>query len=193
MAGLAFALLANQLSPRGLKLTRDFFPKAIKAGSPPRQSTHAPAPGSGTNSAAVPEALAARLREQGLQLLEHDRAVALYQAPEYAQERIIFVDARNDQHYPVGHIPGAFQLDHYHPENYLPAVLPACLAAQKIVVYCTGGDCEDSEFTAVMLTQAGVPLDKLLIYAGGFTEWSAHGLPVEIGARKSGTLRDPKP
>jgi hypothetical protein len=30
----------------------------------------------------------------------------------------------DDEHYRAGHIPGAFQLDHYHPENYLAAVLP---------------------------------------------------------------------
>lgn len=59
-------------------------------------------------------------------------------------------------------------------------------------MYCDGGDCEDSEFAAVTLREIGVPNAKLSIYTGGFTEWSTNGLPFEVGARKSGNLRNEK-
>ena len=106
---------------------------------------------------------------------------------------MIFIDARDDHHYASGHIPGAWQFHHYRAENYLPAVLPVCLTALQVVVYCTGGDCEDSEFAAIMLREAGVPRDALSVYAGGITEWTANGLPVETGTRRSGELLKPKP
>jgi rhodanese-related sulfurtransferase len=103
---------------------------------------------------------------------------------------VVFVDARDDQHYQEGHVPGAYQLDHYRPEKYLAPVLLVCQTAHQIVVYCNGGDCEDSEFTAITLRDAGILREKLLIYGGGLTEWLTNGLPVEIGPRNSGNLRN---
>jgi rhodanese-related sulfurtransferase len=61
----------------------------------------------------------------------------------------------------------------------------------KVVVYCSGGECEDSEFAAIMLRDAGVPRDILFVYAGGILEWKATGLPVETGARLSGEILRP--
>ena len=72
-------------------------------------------------------------------------------------------------------------------------MLNPCLQASQIVVYCHGGDCEDSEFAALALTQsAGVPAQKIFIYPGGLTEWEASGQPVETGARGSGSFRPAK-
>ena len=102
----------------------------------------------------------------------------------------MFIDARNDEHYQEGHIPGAYQFDHYRAAQYFATVLPVCQAADQVVVYCTGGHCEDSEFAALFLRDAGIPAAKLLVYGGGITEWTANGLPIEVGARKSGQLRN---
>jgi 3-mercaptopyruvate sulfurtransferase SseA len=135
--------------------------------------------------AAAEDALA-RLREKGLQVVDSKQAHELFQDPRFAQGLIVFVDARNDEHYQQGHIPGAWQFDRYHPENYLPAVLPACQLAQQVVVYCAGGDCEDSEFAAVFLRDsAQIPGEKLYVFAGGWNEWTERRLPVETGGRKS--------
>jgi rhodanese-related sulfurtransferase len=136
--------------------------------------------------------LAARLRNENLHLADSKQAITLFQDPRYAQGRLIFVDARNDDHYQAGHVPGAYQLDHYRPGDYLAAVLPACQVAEQIVVYCNGGDCEDSENTAIFLRDAQIPGEKLFVYAGGITEWAASGMPVETGARNSGELRKGK-
>src|SRR5206468_11489654 len=123
------------------------------------------------------------------QVVDGQQALALFKDPHYEQGQIIFIDARNDDQYRQGHIPGAYLFDHIYPEKYLPAVLPACTAAQQIVVYCHGGDCELSEFAAELLRgSAGVPNEKLFIYAGGINSWQAHKLPVESGDRKSGQI-----
>ncbi len=146
-----------------------------------------------TNTPAPAELLAARLKAKGLQLLASDQVTQLSYDLRYEHGLIVFVDARDDRHYQDGHIPGAWQFDHYRAENYLANVLPVCLAAEQIVVYCQGGDCEDSEFAALTLSSVGIAKEKLFVYGGGMTEWMTNGLPVELGARKSGNLRPAKP
>lgn len=185
VAGVVLAFGANTLSPRGLRLTRNYSPGAALAGSRSLLGT------TGTNSRAAFTLLEKQFQAEGLHLTESNTVARLFADPGRDSGLIVFVDARNDEHYLAGHIPGAYQLDHYHPENYLDAVLPACQVAQKIVVYCTGGACEDSEQTAIFLRDSGVPKERLLVYAGGFDEWSANGMPVEVGQRNSGQVRGP--
>lgn len=194
LAGLLFGLAANQLSPRGLTLTRNYFPGSSPPASPapPGGNQATNAAGTNTPAASLADLAAARLKEKGLQLVNSNLVVQLYRDPKFQQELFIFVDARDDQHYQEGHVPGAYQFDHYRAENYLAAVLPVCQTAEQIVVYCNGGNCEDSEFAAVTLASAGVPKDRLLIYGGGMTEWVTNGLPIEVGSRKSGVLKDAK-
>src|SRR4051794_10741233 len=181
IAGLLFALAATALSPRGLRPARNYFPSA---------------PGARTNATAKawapsPRSLAERLQQWGLKLASSNEVAQLFRDPGYEQGLIVFVDARNDHAYQSGHVPGAWQLDRYRPEAYMPTVLPLCLTAQKIVVYCAGGACEDSELAAVMLRDAGIPAANILVYGGGITEWT-NGLPFEIGARGSGQIIQPK-
>ena len=194
--GLTFSLLANLASPRGLSLTRNYFPNSGTAPGAIDRSTNSDANvAAPATNGAVPSAqeiAVARLKEKGLQAVDGREAMQLFRDPQYELESIVFIDARDDRHYAEGHIPGAYQFDRYYPEKHL-AVLPVCLNATKIVVYCTGGDCEDSEFAALTLKDAGAPLERIVVYAGGITEWAAKGLPVEIGERKSGTMRGAKP
>lgn len=182
--GAALSFAANALSPRGLKLTRDFFGAQSNGTITPIQATNNPAIGS-TNAL---ELLKQRLEAKGLQLVDSNRVAALFRDPRVEQGLVIFIDAREDAHYQEGHIPGAYQLDYYRPENYLPTVLPVCQIAQEIVVYCNGGNCEDSEFAANFLLAGGISKEKLLVYAGGMTEWATNRLPVEIGPRQSGQI-----
>jgi rhodanese-related sulfurtransferase len=124
-----------------------------------------------------------------LQLVDGDQAVKLFHDPRFKQNGIVFIDARDESHYQEGHIPGACEFDPYHPDKYLGTILTICRAAEQIVVYCTGGDCDDSETAAILLRNVGVANQKLFIYAGGITEWTDNNLPVETGARNSGSLR----
>ena len=194
ITGAALAFIANGVSNRGLKLTRNYFPGASRP-----SLTAKPATNTGnkafntTNAAATVSAdqdAVARLRGKGFQVADGDQAVSLFRDPRYEQGLVVFVDARNDEHYKHGHIPGAYQFDHMYPERYLGAVLPACTTAQQVMVYCDGGDCELSEFAAEFLRgSAGVPNDKLFVYAGGLKEWEKRHLPLEIGERKSGQFK----
>ena len=181
--GGALSFAANALSPLGLKLSRNYFPAKIAL----------PA---GTNATAIratadsgQDQLAARLQAEGFGLFNSNQVAQLMADPRFGLNLVLIIDARDDEHYQKGHIPGAFQLDHYHPEKYLATVLPLCVQAEQIVLYCHGGDkCEDSEFTAILLRDAGIPKEKLFVYGGGITEWCANANQVETGLRKSGQL-----
>jgi rhodanese-related sulfurtransferase len=206
LTGALLAFAANWLSPRGLSLTRDYFPSAqhvAAAGGAPstaapsaipntgagQTNTNTPGPGALLNATSVVDKAALRLKEKGLLPLSYPEVERLFRDPRFEQERVLFVDARDDHHYEAGHIPGAYQFDRYFPERYLPALLPACQTAEQLVVYCAGGNCEDSEFAAIALRDAGISAERLGVYVGGITEWMAKGGPVESGARKSGLLQ----
>jgi len=188
VAGALFAFTANQVSPRGLSLARNYFPQ----GSGRLLPTATPN-ASGTNVSTIDPAqvLAAELKAKGLQLIDRHQVLQLFHDPRFKDNRVAFLDARDEEHYRAGHIPGAYEFDPYHPEKYFGVVLPLCQSAQQIVVYCNGGDCDDSETAAVLLRDIGVAKEKLLVYGGGITEWEASGLPVETGDRNSGDLRHP--
>jgi rhodanese-related sulfurtransferase len=187
--GAALAFAANQVSPLGLALSRDYFPTGTVNSVRPVPGAGLPR-AAGTNSAVLSPAqfLAAQMKEKGLQLLEDNQAAPLFHDPRFQQNLIVFIDARDEEHYQQGHIPGAYEFDPYHPEKYFNSVMPVCQKAEQVVVYCNGGDCDDSESAALLLRDVGVPNQKLFVYAGGFTEWTTNNLPVETGVRNSGTL-----
>jgi rhodanese-related sulfurtransferase len=195
--GLAVSLLANMASPRGLSLTRDYFPgsKTVHAetSGSANSNVHAASPATNGAGQSAGEVAIARLKEKGLQAVDGQEVMRLFRDPQYELESTVFIDARDDRHYQEGHIPGAYQFDRYYPEKHLPAVLPVCLTAKTIVVYCTGGNCEDSEFATLTLKEASVPQERLFVYVGGMTEWAANGWPIEIGERKSGKMRGATP
>ncbi len=191
-AGGVLALMANLLSPRGLALGRDYFHGETRPLPPPTSNSVTTASGTNTNTLSAVEIVLARLKAKGLQVADSNQVIQVFRDPRYEQELYLIVDSRDDRHYQEGHVPGAYHFDHYHPADYLAPVLGACQTAEKIVVYCNGGTCEDSEFAALSLRDAGVPQGKLFVYVGGFSEWVTNGLPVEIGARKSGLLREGK-
>ncbi len=215
VVGVLIALAANQASPRGLRLTRDYFPSLMATSAAASSSTSTPTATPSHGSTSVVESASAshnsnvvaggavasgaglaavesRVRALGLVPAQLVEVEALFRDPRYAQELVVFVDARDDHHFQEGHIPGARQLDRFYPERYLPAVLPRASAAEVVVVYCTGGECEDSVFAAGLLQEAGIGAERLRVYLGGFREWSERGLPVERGT-EAGAPAEPAP
>jgi|SRR5215471_6015296 len=197
--GISFGYLANYFSPKGLGLSHNYFPGNTRSSNPPATETNSktPPPNFGTNGNTVsasesPAAL--RLKQNGLQMVDAAQMFQLFNDPRYGQHLVVFIDARDDKHYAEGHIPGAYQFDHYHPEKYLATIFPVCQSAEQVIVYCNGGDCEDSEYAAIMLRDAGIPNQKLFVYSGGITEWTAKKFPLETGAQPGdGTQTETEP
>ncbi|MGB7769177.1 MAG: rhodanese-like domain-containing protein [Verrucomicrobiia bacterium] len=188
VVGGAFAFAANQISPRGLALARNYFPTGINNSVRLAAATGLPVAASSANPATPSPAqqLADQMKQKGLQLIDGRRAVQLFHDSRLKPGVIVFIDARDEEHYRAGHVPGAYEFDPYHPEKYFPAVLPVCQTAEQIVVYCHGGDCDDSETAALLLRDVGIPNQKLFVYGGGMTEWTNNRLPIETGTQNGG-------
>ena len=189
VVGCALAFAANALSPRGLALARNYFPGDRSLPGIGPGSNQVTTVALRTNAATgKSDVVADQVRGEGLRLVDGNQMATLFRDPRYEQGLLIIIDARSDEHYQEGHVPGAYQLDHFYPERYLGNTLPACQTAEQILIYCNGGTCDDSLQTAIFLRDAGIPRERLFIYAGGIAEWKAKGLPIETGARKSGAI-----
>ena len=192
VVGATFAFAANRISPRGLALARNYFPTGTNNAMRVSPVANPPEAVPGTNAAVLssPPPRTVPKQPQELQVVDRLRAVELFHNSHLKAGAIVFIDARDEEHYQAGHIPGAYEFDPYHPEKYFSAVLPVCQAAEHIVVYCNGGDCGDSKTAALLLRDVGVANQKLFIFGGGITEWTNNQLPVEIGDRNSGNLKN---
>jgi rhodanese-related sulfurtransferase len=94
------------------------------------------------------------------------------------------IDAREPAEYAEGHIPGAINMP-YDGAVTDPERLEMFDAGGKpIIVYCGGGTCELSMNLGFALVNAGQK--KVLVYMGGWPEWSTSGYPVAKGAAPEG-------
>jgi len=97
----------------------------------------------------------------------------------------LFVDARVRDQYEDGHIPGAIWLYHYESENLIDEVRSELEMAFFIIVYCNGGDCEDSLHLSVdLMSLYNLPPENIYVYEGGLDEWKERGMPVTVGSER---------
>lgn len=130
-----------------------------------------------------------QIQAAGLQTISHEEVVEVFKDPMTEMMINIFIDARDDYHYREGHIPGAWQVDYYYIDRYIDRVLPVAQAAEKIIVYCNGGECEDSKLVAQALRDDYfINPDALYVYVGGMERWRETGMPIERGQRLSGDI-----
>lgn len=207
LLGVALGLIANANREAGLDLSRDHFQAraADPTVSPTTSATTAPeadTPAASLNSEDPIEAdspaeptesdppdepsgidplVAERLAAKGLSAAGLSETRAFLEHESYGYGLYMLLDARRPGDFAIDHLPGA---KHYDP--YAPAppqeLLSELLSAQRVIVYCNGGDCEDSETAALQLLGFGVPATSLAVFAGGYAEWTEHELPLEKGA-----------
>jgi rhodanese-related sulfurtransferase len=91
----------------------------------------------------------------------------------------LFVDARPQDFYRIGHIPGAINIPVDDFDLLFPELREKITAAVQVITYCEGASCEVSVELTEKLLMAGV--DRVLIYTGGMQQWQAEGHPVEKG------------
>jgi rhodanese-related sulfurtransferase len=197
--GSLFALTANAVNSKGLKLTRNYFPSITIAPAPVAMTTQ---PATQTSSGAVTtvptvkadeDPIEKDLRAMGVGIVTGEEVQALASDPNFASGLYLIVDARNDDHYKEGHIPGARQLDHYQLERHIGEVLPLAMSAQKVVVYCSGGPtCDDTKNVIIDLITSGVDRSQIFGYTGGMKDWSKHHRLVEKGELGSGVIVESK-
>ena len=105
-----------------------------------------------------------------------EQVVALYELG------ATFIDARRSQIYEQGHIAKSLSMPVW--ESDIDDRVAAFYEAghdpeAPIVIYCSGGECEDSHMLAQKLW--GIGYNNIRIYPGGWPDWSGRGLPVERG------------
>lgn len=159
-------------------------PQPTATGQQPTKSTPAPQPAPTPQPAPAPAAdVLARFKEhpdKAYVEIAYDDVAALH------GKGVLFLDARRTSIYEAGHIAGSrpfsvWEADIDEKVNKLfeergdPAQ-----QAQPIVVYCSGGDCEDSHMLAQKLW--GIQFNNVYVYKDGFPDWQKHGGAVRTGA-----------
>jgi len=93
-----------------------------------------------------------------------------------AARGVLVVDARRTKVYEEGHVAGARNISPW--EGDADAKITALVnegrdGALPVVVYCSGGDCEDSHMLAQRLYGGG--FNNLLVYKDGWPDWVRRG------------------
>ena len=97
--------------------------------------------------------------------------VSLAQAKSWG-EAVLWVDARPDEQFARGHVPGAVQLNEDRWDELLRGMLTAWSPERKVVVYCSRKTCNASHEVAERLRkEAG--LTNVYVLSGGWEEWEA--------------------
>ncbi len=174
----AFALLFNAFYPDGIELKykepkkiylMDFLvQKAVQE----KSATQAPVKNhnsqSSSNAGSLPPSDSIpRLSLVGAKL-------------KFDKKKSVFLDARKNEEYQAGHIPGAYNLFSEDLDQDAPKVLPLIPDKdQDIVCYCHGGDCDMALRDARFLMDQGYT--HVEVYLGGWPEWSKVGYPTAKG------------
>ncbi|HEY8131113.1 MAG TPA: rhodanese-like domain-containing protein [Thermoanaerobaculia bacterium] len=98
----------------------------------------------------------------------------------------LFLDARRTSVYEQGHIPGARPFSVW--ESDIDEKVNKLFAERSdprdqnlpIVIYCSGGDCEDSHMLAQKLW--GIQFNNIYVYKDGFPDWQSRGEPIRTGS-----------
>ena len=89
---------------------------------------------------------------------------------------VLWLDARHEREFAVGHIPGALLLNEADWENLLIAAFPALSEAAEgtpVIIYCDGQQCAASRAVREKLQQTPLGDRELLILRGGWPAWQA--------------------
>jgi len=105
--------------------------------------------------------------------------IALEDARRFFDEGTPFIDARPDHEYVAGTIPGAF---HITPGIFSTAegmnILVYIDPDKPVVIFCSGGDCHDSENLAALMKDGGYK--AVHIFTDGFPAWQQANYEVDV-------------
>lgn len=95
--------------------------------------------------------------------VRYEQVVKLLKDPD-----VLFIDARNDQDFAGGHIGNSINVYAHEFEKHIAQILPLP-RDKRIVIYCTGGNCDLSHELSENLKL--FHFSRLFIYTGGWAEW----------------------
>ncbi len=198
LLGVGLGFGANAVRETGsIKLTKNYFDKGTPRPRAKPEGIAASTEGTsavataGASLPSPPASSAPSLKNGAAKHLQHDYqeitfddVVGVLNDPQTAQGLNVFVDARKADLFHEGHIPGAIHCDPYEPQRSIETVLARANGVEKVIVYCGGGDCEDSIFLCRDLVEGGVPNETVYLYPGGWSEWTAKKMPVSTASEE---------
>src|SRR5207248_1862991 len=147
---------------------------------PAKTTTTATPPPQPRNTAATPQQQFTAHPDKPYIEIAYDSVKQLY------DKKVLFLDARRTSVYEQGHIAGARPFSVW--ESDIDEKVKKLFEergdpqqqAEPIVVYCSGGDCEDSHMLAQKLW--GIQYNNVYVYKDGFPDWAKRGGAVHTGA-----------
>lgn len=107
-----------------------------------------------------------------------DEAKAAYDQG-LADGMTFFVDSRKHEEFVAGRVLNALRIDSKSFETGNPPELSLIPRDAIVIVYCNGGQCDESENVAKWITNSGYK--KVYVLHDGFPGWKALGHPIESG------------
>jgi rhodanese-related sulfurtransferase len=95
----------------------------------------------------------------------------------YFANEAVFIDARSESLYRMGHIEGARNLPWEDFENRYQEIMSDISPSTKIITYCDGESCSLSKELAMVLMAKGYSHVRVLL--DGWTAWMQANLPVD--------------
>lgn len=148
--------------------------RATTAAAPKRTAPPSAASAEPTGEAA----LLARFPPHNTPYVETDGASAAWLHARGA----LFLDARRTKVFEEGHVAGARAMSVWEADvnDKVTALVGEGRRVElPIVIYCSGGACEDSHMLAERLF--GVGFTNVLVYKDGFPDWQSRGGAVRVG------------
>lgn len=95
----------------------------------------------------------------------------------YDRGDVVFLDARSEDAFTTGHIPGAVSMPVGEAMDMLAAFSKTYASGTHLVTYCSGRQCDDGHRLAELLTDFGY--ETVQVFVDGFSMWEEKGYPVE--------------
>ena len=135
---------------------------------------------------------AAKPAPSAVQLTEASGEIALKDAAMlFLSGRAVFLDARSDYEYQLGHIQGAISLPVRSFASEFQDIKPRLAGKEAVIAYCDGAQCPLSHALAKHLREAGVK--NVYVLKNGWALWQAEKLPVAKGAGQQVQTGAPAP
>jgi len=96
----------------------------------------------------------------------------------WVEREAVFVDARDAEDFAAGHILRAMNLPVFAFEKHWEVFAQNVAPELSLVIYCNGGDCEQSHKLAERLKQAGY--SRISILGDGYFGWRKVSYPTQV-------------
>ena len=176
--GLALGFGANTVRGSGaIKPTKNYFATGVSVDSPARNPALPVAPTDGRPTVKS----TGQHRKHDYQTMSFDEVTEVFADRDTELGLNLFVDARRAEDYREGHIPGAIHCFPFKIQDCIEEIIERGAAAERIIAYCAGYNCEDSIFLCREMIEAGILYEQVYLYEGGLTQWTTKDQPIEKG------------